>query len=287
MEAPSIKTEGRRIIRVMFSRRVAILGFIIAVFFMLTAIFGPLIAPYDPIEQNINNILEAPSREHFLGTDDLGRDILSRIIYGARVSLMVGVVAVTISAVVGMSLGLIAGYFNKWVNNIIMRIIDAFMALPSMVLILAIASILGGGLFNVMIVLGIGLIPTYCRLMCAQVLSIKENDYIISAKALGSSDLRIILRHVLPNAFPPLLVLITLQIGTAILMEASLSFLGIGISPPTATWGSMVSVGYNYLLSNPLLSFAPGIAILLVVLAFNLIGDGLRDALDPRLRGTL
>jgi ABC-type dipeptide/oligopeptide/nickel transport system permease subunit len=168
-----------------------------------------------------------------------------------------------------------------------MRIVDALMAFPPIVLIMAIAVLLGGGLINVMIAVGVGLVPTYCRLMCGQVLSAKENDYILAANSMGAGHLRIMVRHLLPNVFPPLLILFTLNMGAAILMEASLSFLGIGINPPTATWGSMVSYGYSYLLTNPLLSLSPGIAILLVVLAFNLVGDGLRDALDPRLRGSL
>jgi peptide/nickel transport system permease protein len=168
-----------------------------------------------------------------------------------------------------------------------MRFIDALMALPPLLLILAIAAVLGGGIFNVLVAIGIGLLPTYCRLMCGQILTLKESDYITAAKAMGASNLRIMFRHLLPNSFPPLLVLITLNMGTAILMEASLSFLGIGISPPTATWGAMVTSGYRYLLTNPLLSNMPGICILLVVLAFNMVGDGLRDALDPRLRGII
>ena len=212
---------------------------------------------------------------------------MTRIIYGSRISLLVGIVAVSIGGIIGMGLGLIAGYAGGWINTIIMRVIDALLALPPLLLMLAIAVMLGGGLLNVLIALGIGIMPTYCRLMCGQVLSLKESDYITAARAIGASGLRIILQHLLPNAFPPLLVLITINLGTAIMMEASLSFLGIGILPPTATWGAMVSSGYRFLLTNPLVSFAPGVAILLVVLAFNMVGDGLRDALDPRLRGII
>ena len=285
-EMPTI-SEGRRIIRVMFSRWVVILGAVIIAIFLFLSIFGPLIAPYDPNKNDLENTLQSPSSEHLLGTDNLGRDIFSRIIYGARISLMVGIVALAISAIIGMSLGLVAGFSNRWINNIIMRAIDAVMALPPLVLMLAIAAVLGGGLLNVMIAIGIGMIPTYCRLMCGQILTLKENDYVTAANVSGASAVRIMLRHLLPNAFPPLLVLITLQIGTAILMEASLSFIGIGIEPPTASWGAMVSTGYRYLLTNPVFALSPGIAILLVVLAFNLVGDGLRDALDPRLRGRI
>jgi ABC-type dipeptide/oligopeptide/nickel transport system permease subunit len=213
--------------------------------------------------------------------------MLSRILYGARISLLVGIVAVAAAGVVGMGLGMIAGYFGGLLNAVIMRFIDALLALPPLVLMLAITAVLGGGLLNVLIALGIGMMPTYCRLMCGLVLSLKEMDFVLAAQALGAKRSRIMLRHLLPNALPPLLVLITMNLGTAILLEATLSFLGIGIAPPTPSWGSMVNGGYKYLLSNAMISFAPGVCILLVVLAFNMVGDGLRDALDPRLRGKI
>lgn len=279
--------ELRRLIRVMFSRWVVVFGTIIILALIAAAAFAPWIAPYDPIKTNMLKSLKQPSGEHFLGTDKLGRDVLSRIIYGSRVSLWVGVVAVSIACVIGMSLGLVAGYFSGLINNIIMRLTDTLMALPPIVLSIAIAGLLGGGLRNVTISIGISMIPTYCRLMCGQVLSIKENDFVISAIASGASDLRIMVFHLLPNAFPTILVLISLNMGITILAEASLSFLGIGISPPAPAWGAMVSDGYRYLLTNPILSIAPGIAVMLVVLSFNMVGDGLRDALDPKLRGTL
>jgi peptide/nickel transport system permease protein len=280
-------SEFRRITKVMFNRWVVIFGAVIILMLTIVAIFAPLLAPYDPYEQHLMITLQQPSKEYLLGTDEMGRDLLSRLIWGSRISILVGVVAVSIAGVLGMGMGLIAGYFGKWIQSIIMRFIDALMALPPLLLILAIAAVLGGGIFNVLVAIGIGLLPTYCRLMCGQILTLKESDYITAAKAMGASNLRIMFRHLLPNSFPPLLVLITLNMGTAILMEASLSFLGIGISPPTATWGAMVTSGYRYLLTNPLLSNMPGICILLVVLAFNMVGDGLRDALDPRLRGII
>ena len=284
----SPKVSGfRRIIRVTFGRRIVVVGAVIAFVFIFISAFGPFLAPHDPYKQNLSNTLQQPSRDYLLGTDAFGRDTLSRLIYGARISLMVGVVAVTIAGVIGIFLGLFAGYFGGWIDQIIMRVIDALMALPPIALMLAIAAALGGGLFNVMISLGISMIPTYCRLMYGQVRTLKESEYITAARVSGATSLRIMIHHILPNAFPPLLVLITLNMGTAILMEATLSFIGIGISPPTAAWGSMVNDGYRYLLTNPVLSFAPGLAIALVVLSFNLVGDGLRDALDPRLRGTL
>jgi ABC-type dipeptide/oligopeptide/nickel transport system permease subunit len=231
--------------------------------------------------------LAKPSSTYLLGTDELGRDILSRTIYGSRISLLVGIVGVFIAGAIGMPLGLIAGFFGGFTNIIIMRFVDALLAIPPMVLILAIAAVLGEGLVNVLIAIGIGMMPTYCRLMCGQILSVKENEYITAARAIGAKNFRIMFLHLLPNSLPPLLVLITMNLGVAILMEAGLSYIGIGITPPTATWGSMVSDGYKYLLTNPLISFVPGFAILLVVLAFNMVGDGLRDALDPRLRGIL
>ena len=200
---------------------------------------------------------------------------------------MVGVIAVGISASVGITLGLIAGYFGGWIYVIIMRFIDALMSFPMILLALVIAAILGSGLKNVMIAVGVALTPGYARMMCGMVLSTKESDYITASHAVGASNLRVMLRHLLPNCFPPLLVLITMLMGRAILAEAGLSFLGIGIEVPGAAWGSMVSDGYRYLLDNPVLSIAPGVAIILVVFSFNMLGDGLRDALDPRLRGTL
>ena len=280
-------SEFRRVTRAMFRRRVVVGGTVIILMLVFAAVFAPLIAPYDPYEQDLSSRLAQPSKSHLLGTDELGRDLLTRIIYGARISLLVGVVAVTIAGVIGMTLGLIAGYFGTWTNMIIMRFTDALLAIPPIVLMLALAAVLGGGLFNVLIALGISMMPTYCRLMCGQVATLKENEYITAARSMGARNLRIILYHLLPNAFPPLFVLLSINLGTAIMMEASLSFLGIGIKPPVATWGTMVSVGYRFLLANPLMSFIPGCAILLVVLAFNMVGDGLRDALDPRLRGKI
>jgi peptide/nickel transport system permease protein len=287
-EKPRPRTnELRRIFKVMFGRWVVTGGAVVILILIIIAIFAPLLAPYDPDTTDLKAILAQPSSQHLLGTDEVGRDVLSRVIYGSRISLLVGIVGVSIAGVIGIALGLLAGYFGGVVNNIIMRFIDALLSFPPLVLMLAIAAVLGGGVLNVLVALGIGMMPTYCRLMCAQVASLRVSDYITASHSIGASNMRIMLRHLLPNAFPPLLVLITVNLGTAIMMEASLSFLGIGILPPTATWGAMVSSGQRFIMDYPLLSFAPGIAILLVVLAFNMVGDGLRDALDPRLRGTL
>jgi peptide/nickel transport system permease protein len=286
-EAPPRVNEAKRFFKAMFSRWIVTLGAIIFIALLCTAAFAPWIAPYKPNKQNLRDTLSQPSSEHLLGTDELGRDVLSRIIYGSRVSLMVGVIVTGIAGFFGMFLGLIAGYSNSIVNNIIMRIMDAMMAVPALILALAIGAALGGGLKNIMISIGIAMIPGYCRLMCAQVLTIREGDFVMAAHSLGAKNNRILLLHILPNAFPPLLVLVSFNMGTAILAEAGLSYLGIGVSPPDPAWGSMVSGGYTYLLTNPLLSIAPGIAIILVVVALNLVGDGLRDALDPRLRGII
>jgi peptide/nickel transport system permease protein len=280
-------SELRRFSRVFFNRIIVMFGLIIILVLIITAIFAPLLAPYDPNQVDLGQALINPSPEHLLGTDNFGRDTLSRLIYGSRVSIMVGAIAVGIAAVVGIILGLIAGYFGGTTFVVIMRFLDAIMAIPMIALALVIASLLGGGLKNVMIAVAIALAPMYARLMCGQVLSIRENDYVVAGRAVGAGNWRIMFRHILPNCFPPLIVQMTMMMGTAILTEASLSFLGIGIEPPTAAWGAMVTDGYRYLLSNPVLSFAPGVAIMLVVFGFNMVGDGLRDALDPRLRGAL
>jgi peptide/nickel transport system permease protein len=280
-------SETKRFVRVFFSRALVKIGVAALFIFIFFAVFGPLFAPYDPDGQDLKHPLEQPSTSHLLGTDYNGRDTFSRLIYGSRMSMAVGIVAVSIAAIIGMSAGLAAGFYGAWVNAIIMRIIDTLMSFPMILLALVISGLLGGGLLNVMIALGIAMIPAYARLMCGLVLSIKETDYVVAGQSIGASSLRLMLRHILPNSFPPLIVLITMQIGSAILAEAGLSYLGIGISPPTASWGAMVNDGFKYILTNPLLSFIPGFAIMLVVFAFNMVGDGLRDALDPRLRGTL
>jgi peptide/nickel transport system permease protein len=280
-------SEFSRFLRVLFSRGLVIFGTGIILVVIITAVFAPLLAPYNPYDQDLSQSLAKPSSEHWLGTDSLGRDTLSRLIYGSRNSLMVGIVALSIAAIIGITMGLLGGYLGGWVYTIIMRFVDSLMCFPMILLALVIASLLGGGMKNVMIALGIAMLPGYARLMCGQVLSVKEYDYVLAANSEGASKLRIMLSHIAPNCFPPLIVLMTMQIGAAILGEAGLSFLGIGIDPPAAAWGLMVNDGRYYLMTNPILSFAPGLAIMFVVFAFNMVGDGLRDALDPRLRGVL
>ena len=286
-EAPVRVNAFARFSRVFFGRGVVVFGFIVILTLLISAAFSPQLAPHDPYKQHLDNILAKPTMEYPLGTDTLGRCVLSRIIYGSRTSLIVGIVAVAVAATLGMSMGLAAGYFGGHVYTVIMRFVDALMTFPMILLALTIAAVLGGGLRNIIIALGISLIPPYARVMCAQVLHIKQNDYVTASHAIGASNLRVMFRHIAPNSFPPIIVLMTMMLGGAIMAEAGLSFLGIGINPPGAAWGAMVSEGYRYLLTTPILSFAPGVAIMLVVFAFNMVGDGLRDALDPRLRGTL
>lgn len=270
-----------------FGRPLVIFGFVIILLNILAAVFAPFLSPYNPYLQDLANALEQPSIEHWLGTDPLGRDVASRLIYGTQTSLMVGIIAVGVETLIGMALGLVSGYFGGWLDAIIMRVIDAMMAIPMLILALVFAAVLGGGLKNVMLEVGVAMVPSFCRLMRGQVLAANQSDYVLAAHVVGGSDARIMLQHILLNCLPPLIVLFTLDLGRAILIEAGLSFLGIGIAPPGAAWGSMVNDGYTYLMTNPILSFAPGVCIMLVVLAFNMVGDGLRDALDPRLRGTL
>ena len=284
----SIQTgEFKRFVRVFLGRKVVLLGAFIILGFIFMAILAPQIAPYDPYAQDLREALRPPSWNHLLGTDWLGRDTLSRIIYGSRISLLVGVVAVSVGSVIGMVLGLVAGYFGGFVNTLIMRLIDAMLSIPPIMLALTIAAALGGGIINLIIALSIGFVPAMARLMCGQVLTVRRADFVTAGEMIGANDWRIMFYHVFPNCLPPLIVMITLSLGIAILAESGLSFLGVGVSPPTATWGGMISDGYEYLFSNPVLSLAPGVCIVLIVLAFNIVGDGLRDAFDPRLRGTL
>jgi ABC-type dipeptide/oligopeptide/nickel transport system permease subunit len=301
VEAPPRVSEWRRFKRVFFQRKLVGFGLVVLLLLVFTAIFAddwfiavfqgrdaePLLAPHDPYRGNLADSLSQPSRQYLLGTDIQGRDTLSRLIFGARTALLVGFVTVGIAALVGITLGLIAGHFGGVISTIIMRSMDALMGFPMLLLALMIAAVLGGGIHNVIVALSIATIPGYARTMYGLSLSIRENDYVLAQRAMGANSVRTLAGHILPNALPPMIVLVTLQLGTLILAEAGLSFLGIGIRPPGAAWGAMVLDGSRYLLTNPVLSFAPGLAIMLVVFAFNMVGDGLRDALDPRLRGLL
>jgi len=286
-EAPPLVSEWRRFQRVFFQRKIVVFGLVVLFILVFTAIFAPWLAPHDPFRGKMADSLSEPSNKYLLGTDIQGRDTLSRLIYGSRTALMVGFLTVGMAAVVGMTLGLVAGYFGGIANMIIMRAMDALMGFPNLLLALLLAAVLGGGIQNVIIALSFATLPGYARFMHGLTLSIRENDYILAERAMGSSNIRTMLKHILPNALPPMIVLITMWLGLTILAEAGLSFLGIGIKPPGAAWGSMVADGYQYLLMNPILSFAPGLTIMVVAFAFIMVGDGLRDAIDPRLRGLL
>jgi ABC-type dipeptide/oligopeptide/nickel transport system permease subunit len=286
-EAPPFVSEWKRFRRVFFQRKIVVFGLVVLSLLVFTAIFAAWLAPHDPYRGKMADSLSKPSKKYILGTDIQGRDTLSRLIYGTRTALMVGFLTVGIASIVGSMLGLIAGYFGGVPNMIIMRAMDALMGFPMLLLALLLASVLGGGIQNVIVALSFATLPGYARVMHGLTLSVKENDYIMAEKAMGSSNARTMLKHILPNALPPMIVLVTVWLGLTILAEANLSFLGIGIKPPGAAWGSMVNDGYQYLLMNPILSFAPGLTIMLVAFAFIMVGDGLRDALDPRLRGLL
>lgn len=264
----------------------AVLGLVIVLLLMIVGILAPWIAPYDPLRPDFSRALQGPSADSPLGRDELGRDILSRIIYGARISLWIGFIAVAIGVALGVPLGAVSGYYGR-LDIFVQRLVDIMLAFPGLLLAIVLISILGVGLSNVMIAIGIASIPTYARLVRGSVLSLREMDYVSAAKALGMRDARIIFRHILPNCLAPIIVQSTLQVATAILFAAGLGFLGLGAKPPMPEWGVMLSTGRDYLRDWPHISTFPGLAIVFSVLGFNLLGDGLRDVFDPRLRGKL
>ena len=278
--------EFKRFLKIFFNRKIVVFGFILLILMLLMAALADVIAPYPPNEQDLKNVLALPSADHWLGTDALGRDLLSRIIHGSRIAILVGVITVLVSAAVGSLIGLVAGFAGGVVDDILMRVTDAIMAIPSLILSLLIVAAIGNGVPGVVVAIAVSFFPGYIRLMRGQVLSLKENDYVLAERAMGAKWFWILLRHILPNCLSPLIVTMTMMMGGSIMAEAGMSFLGIGIVPPTATWGSMCYDGYKYLMMRPLLSLAPGFAIMLLVFALNMVGDGLRDALDPKLRGT-
>jgi peptide/nickel transport system permease protein len=252
--------------------------------FILLAALAPWLAPYDPVAADFGDVLSSPSPRHLFGTDDIGRDILSRVIHGSRISLEAGLFTVVVALVVGLPLGLAAGFFGGRVDNVIMRGIEVILSFPTLVLALGITAILGPKLIHALFAIGVVFVPHFARLIRAQVLSVKENDYVTAATALGARDVRVVARHILPNCLAPLFVQSTYSVSFAILTEAALSFLGLGTQPPTPSWGIMLASGRGYLEQAPWLGAFPGAAIFLTVLGFNLLGDGLRDALDPRLK---
>jgi len=270
----------RRFLRV----RLAGWGLAVFVLVVILAIGADVIAPYDPLQLDYAAVLEAPSRSHLMGTDNLGRDVLSRVIHGSRISVQVGLVAVGLATLAGSILGLAAGYGSRMVDEVLMRITDALYSFPALILALAITAALGPSIVNAMIAIGIVYTPPFARLVRAQMLSVREWDFVSAATALGADPVRIMVRHIWPNITAPIIVQASLSVSLAIIVEASLSFLGVGVRPPAPSWGSSLYVGYQYLETAPWMSLCPGAAIFVTVLGLNLLGDGLREALDPRLR---
>jgi len=264
--------------------RLAFLGGIIVFLFFAIAVLAPFIAPYGPDGINVKHVLEPPSLSHPFGTDDLGRDILSRVIYGSRISLAVGFVAVGIATLIGIILGALSGYYGGWLDTVIMRFVDIMLAIPTFFLILAVIAMLEPSIWNIMIVIGITSWMGVARLVRAEFLSLKEREFVLAARALGASDFRIIFRHILPNAMSPVLVSAVLGIAGAVLVESALSFLGIGVQPPTASWGNILTIGKDNIEIAWWISVFPGLAIFVTVLAYNLLGEGIRDSIDPRLK---
>jgi peptide/nickel transport system permease protein len=277
-------TPRQRVLRRLKRRHGAMLGLGVVLFFVVIAILAPTIAPHDPLQTSWSDVRKAPSAAHLFGTDEIGRDVASRVVWGARASLLAGLVSVCISLSLGVPIGLLAGYVGGWVDALISRITDAMLACPFLILAIALAAFLGPSLTNAMIAIGISATPVFIRLTRAQVLSVKVEDYVEAARAIGNSHLRIALRHILPNVVAPLIVQATLAIAAAVIAEASLSFLGLGQQPPAPSWGSMLNTAKNYIDNAPWMAVWPGLSIFLLVLSFNLVGDGLRDALDPRHR---
>lgn len=281
------KDKIRKFLKTMFSRKIVIVAAIGVLFFLLLAIFADVITVYDPNATSPYDSFQKPSSEHWLGTDDYGRDTLTRLIYGARVSLIVGVLAVIIACVVGVFLGLCAAYFGGWVDVVIMRCSEALMSIPRIMVSLALITIFGSSVTDLAVVLGITSVPNYVRMMRGQALSLRSSDYVKASEIQGAKGIYVMLKHILPNAISPIIVLMTQQVGTTILMESGLSYVGIGISIPIASWGTMISNGKNFLINQPILAIAPGICVALLVICLNILGDGIRDAMDPRLRGEI
>jgi peptide/nickel transport system permease protein len=277
-------TPRQRVLRRLKHRHGAMLGLGVVVSFVVIALFAPTLAPHDPLQTSWTEVRKAPTAAHLFGTDEIGRDVASRVIWGARASLLAGLVSVCISLSLGVPIGLLAGYVGGWVDALISRITDAMLACPFLIMAIALAAFLGPSLTNAMIAIGISATPVFIRLTRAQVLSVKVEDYVEAARAVGNSHLRIALRHILPNVVAPLIVQATLAFAAAVIAEASLSFLGLGQQPPAPSWGSMLNTAKNYIDNAPWMAVWPGLSIFLLVLSFNLLGDGLRDALDPRHR---
>lgn len=274
--------ETRLALRRFARRRTALAGTLFLTLLILGALAAPLVSPYDPLKQDLARMLAGPSLAHLLGTDDLGRDVLTRLLHGARLSLGAACLAVTIATLAGVPIGLVAGYLGGRIDDALMRIIDALQAFPALILAMAIAAALGPGLFNVMVAVGVVYTPRFARLVRGQVLALREEPFVESARAAGATHARVLARHVLPNVVAPIVVQVSIGVAFALLAETALSFLGVGIKPPEPSWGTDVGRGYRFMRLAPWLVFMPGTAILLTALAFNLVGDGIRDAFDPR-----
>lgn len=280
------ESRARQFLRRFSKNKLAVVGAVVILLLALTALLAPVLATHDPIfDQDYNNTIAKPGNGHLLGTDDLGRDTFSRLIYGARLSLEAALISVSIAVLIGVPIGLITGYYRGfWDEWVVMRIVDSMQAFPSIILALVMAAVLGGGFFNAMVAIGIGFLPSFVRITRAQVLTVRNLEYVQAAKAIGAHDLRIMFLHVLPNCLAPILVQATLSMAAAIVAEAGLSYLGLGARPEQPSWGSMLHIAQGYLNIEPLLAFWPGLAIFLVVLGFNLLGDGIREVLDPKLK---
>ncbi|MDR2486520.1 MAG: ABC transporter permease [Clostridiales Family XIII bacterium] len=278
--------EFRRFRKVFFQRKIVRVSSVLFLLILFIAVFADLIAPYGENDQDLYATLADPGISHLLGTDSLGRDLFSRLLFGSRIALMVGVFTSIVDAVLGTLIGLVAGYVGGIVQSVIMRITDAMMAIPNLILSLLIIAALKAGIPGVVLAVSLAMLPGYIRLINGQVLSVKQNDYILAERVIGARKPRILFRHIFPNITSPLIVMMTMTMGGAIMAEAALSFLGIGITPPLPAWGSMCYDGFEYLTVRPLLSIVPGLMIMVLVFSLNMLGDGLRDALDPKLRGT-
>ena len=278
---------GNQLRRMWYSfckRKVAVLGLVIVLIYIIVAIFAPLLAPYDPVKQDLANMLQTPGPKHLLGTDEMGRDILSRIIYGARISMKVGFYAVGVAFVIGIPLGIFAGYFGGKVDLLIMRAMDVLLAFPGILLSIVFVSVLGPNLDNAILSVGIYTVPNFARMARGETLALRNSEFIEAARAMGSGDIRIVFSHILNNIVSPMIVMGTLSFGTAIITTSGMGFLGIGAQPPTPEWGAMLSSGRQYLLVAPHVTTYTGLAILFLVLGLNLLGDGLRDVLDPKMK---
>lgn len=287
-EAKRYRADARKAaLRVFFGRGLlSKVCFAILVVFIIAAVFGPLVVK-DPYAQSVLDKLKGPSSVHLLGTDQLGRDLLSRVVWGARISMVTGLLSAFWAALIGTALGLIAGYFRGFVSGLIMRLTDALLSIPPLILTMVLSTVCGGSILSISVIIAVASVPGYVRMIYSQVLSLRESDYVTAAGLIGQNSLLILVRHLLPNCFATLIVMFTMSVGSNVMIEAGLSYLGVGITAPTPAWGTMISEGYLYLTISPSLAIIPGVCLMLLIISLSVVGDGLRDALDPKLRGKL